>query len=186
MEDSEIIALYWERNEEAITETSAKYEAYLSKVASNILDDPEDSRECVSDTYWKAWNSIPPHRPGNLSAFLAKITRELSIDVFRRQNSGKRQGSQYALSLSELGDSFGSGVTPEEQLESRELTQAINRFLRTLPKDTRNLFLGRYFFFDSLKDAAAYCGMTEAGAKSLLHRTRKRLKAYLEKEGFTL
>ena len=186
MKDAEIVALYWERNEVAIQQTQQKYGAYLSKVAYNILSDFEDSKECVNDTYLKAWNSMPPQRPAVLSTYLGKITRQLAIDVFRKKHSAKRYASQYALSLEELGDSFSGGTTPEQALDVGKLDEAISRFLRTLPADARNTFIGRYYFFDSLKDVARYCGMSEARAKSLLYRTRQSLKAYLVKEGFDL
>ena len=186
MRDAEIVALYWDRNEAAIKHTQQKYGAYLSKIAYNILSDFEESKECVNDTYLKAWNSIPPHKPTILSAYLGKIVRQLSIDMFRKKNSAKRCSSQYAVSLEELGDSFSDSTTPDPAFDANLLGEAINRFLRTLPDDARNAFIGRYYFFDSLKDVAGYCGMSEAKAKSMLYRTRQSLKAYLLKEGFDL
>ena len=186
MKDAEIVDLYWERNEAAIQQTQQKYGAYLSKIAYNILSDFEDSKECVNDTYLSAWNSMPNHRPNVLSTYLGKITRQLSIDVFRKKNSTKRYASEYAVSLEELGDSFSDGATPDQALDAKLLDEAINRFLRTLPVDARNTFIGRYYFFDSLKDVARYCGMSEAKAKSMLYRTRQSLKAYLVEEGFNL
>ena len=185
MRDEEIVELYWQRSEAAVRETAAKYEAYLTKIARNILSDPEDGRECVNDTYLAAWNSMPEHRPAVLSTYLGKITRQLSIDVFRKRNSQKRRASEYALSLSELEDCCADADTPEQTVDAGLLAEAINAFLRTLPDTARNLFIGRYFFFDSVKEAAAYCGLSEANAKSLLFRTRQKLKDYLVKEGFT-
>ena len=186
MKDSEIVNLYWDRNEDALRQTQSKYGAYLSKVAYNILADFEDCKECVNDTYMAAWNSMPTHRPGNLATYLGKITRQTAIDVFRMRNASKRYASECAVSLDELGDSFSDGMTPELVLNARLLDEAINRFVRALPADAQNTFIGRYYFFDSLKDVAAYCGMTESKAKSLLYRTRQSLKAYLAKEGFDL
>lgn len=183
MKDSEIINLYWKRNEEAIRQTQQKYEPYLSKVAYNILSDPEDSKECVNDTYLAAWNSIPPHRPDILSTYLGKITRQLSIDVFRKKKSAKRYASEYAISLDELGDTFSGGTTPEKVFDGKMLDAAINRFICALPDDVQRAFVGRYFFLDSLKDIAGYCGMKESKLKSLLYRTRQELKSYLAKEG---
>ena len=184
MEDQEIVALYWQRSEDAIRETAAKYETYLTKVARNVLSDAEDSRECVNDTYLAAWNSMPEHRPEILSTYLGKITRQLSIDRFRKRNSLKRRASEYALSLSELEDSFADSSTPEQVLDEALLAEAVSVFLRSLPDRERNVFLGRYYFFDSVKEVAAYCGLSEANAKSILFRTRQKLKAYLESEGF--
>lgn len=186
MQDENIVALYWERNEIAIEETKNKYERYLFKIAHNVLSDFEDSQESVNDTYLAAWNSMPPHKPNVLSTYLGKITRRISIDVFRKKNRTKRRTSEYVLSLTELEDCISSENTPEEDLEVKLLANAINDFLRTLPKDARNLFIARYYFLDSLRDAAQYCGMSESRAKSLLFRTRCNLKIYLEKEGFEI
>ena len=186
MEDTEIVELYWARDEEAIAQTKTKYGAYLTKVAYHILADPEDSQECVSDTLLAAWRSMPDNRPKVLRTYLGKITRQVSIDLFRRRSRMKRYASEYAISLEELGDSFTDGRTPEMDLDGKLLTEAINRFLRNLPDDARNTFLGRYYFFDPLKDVARYCGMSESKCKSMLYRTRQSLKAYLQKEGFDL
>ena len=183
MKDEQIVNLYWDRNEDAIHQTQMKYGSYLAKIAYNILADYEDSQLCVNDTYFAAWNSMPTNRPSVLSTYLSKITRQITIDMFRKKNRLKRYASQYAISLEELGDSFSDATTPEQELEAKLLVDAINRFLRTLPNDSRNTFIGRYYFFDSLKEVAAYCGMSESNAKSMLYRTRHSLKAYLAKEG---
>ena len=184
MKDQEIVGLYWDRNEDAIHQTQMKYEAYLSKVAYNILADFEDSKECVNDTYLAAWNSMPTNRPNNLATYLGKITRQISIDVFRKKHREKRYASEYAISLDELGDSFSDGRTPEQELDVKLLDEAINRFVCALPELTRRAFVGRYYFFDSIKDIAAYCGMTESKVKVLLFRTWQKLKSSLKKEGF--
>lgn len=186
MEDEKIVSLYWERSEDAIRETEIKYDRYLTKIANNILDSLEDSREQVNDTYLAAWNSMPTHRPSVLSTYLGKITRRLSIDCFRTRNREKRRDSQYALSLSELGDCVSAGNTTEEIVNVKLLADTIGIYLRLLPEDARNAFIGRYYFLDSLKEVAAYCGMTESRCKMLLYRTRLGLKEYLEKEGFDL
>ena len=184
MKDQEIVSLYWDRNEDAIHQTQMKYEAYLSKVAYNILADFEDSKECVNDTYLAAWNSMPTNRPSNLATYLGKITRQISIDVFRKKHREKRYASEYTISLDELGDSFSDGRTPEQELDVKLLDEAINRFVCALPQLTQRAFVGRYYFFDSIKDIAAYCGMTESKVKVLLFRTRQKLKSNLKKEGF--
>ena len=186
MEDAEIVELYWARNEDAIAETKTKYGAYLQKVAYNILADIEDSQECVSDTLLAAWRSMPDNRPNVLRTYLGKITRQVSIDLFRRRSRMKRYASEYAVSLEELGDSFTDGRTAETELDGKLLAEAVNRFLRSLPEDARNIFIGRYYFFDPLKDVVRYCGMSESKCKSMLYRTRQSLKAWLEKEGFDL
>ena len=184
MKDRDIVNLYWDRNEDAIHQTQTKYQAYLSKVSYNILADFEDSRECVNDTYLAAWNSMPTNRPNNLATYLGKITRQISIDVFRKKHREKRYASELAISLEELGDSFTDGITPEQELDAKFLDEAINRFVCALPDMTQRAFVGRYYFFDSLKDIAFYCGMTESKVKILLFRTRQKLKLHLKKEGF--
>ncbi len=184
MEDSQIVSLYWDRNETAIRETEIKYDHYLQKIAYNILNDTEDSRESVNDTYLAAWNSMPPHRPNALSAYLAKITRRISIDLFRYRTREKRAGSEYALSLTELEDCISAGNTTEEAVNVKLLADAIGIFLRTQPESARTAFLGRYYFLDPLKEVAAYCGMSESKCKSVLYRTRLSLKEYLTKEGY--
>ena len=186
MEDQRIVELYWGRDESAIKETERKYGRYLLKIAYNILSDTQDSEESVNDTYLDAWNSMPPHRPGVLSSYLAKITRRVSIDIFRRKNREKRKGSEYAVSLSELEDCLSSGGGPEEAIEVQELGAAINSFLRGQSEEVRNTFIGRYYFLDPIKEVAQYCGLSESAAKSMLHRTRGKLRDYLREEGFDL
>ena len=184
MEDEQIVSLYWQRDESAIRETEVKYDRYLTKIAWNILADLEDSRESVNDTYLAAWNSMPTNRPNVLSTYLGKIIRQISIDVYRKKNRQKRYASQYAISLDELGDAFSDGSTPDEVLDAKLLDEAINRFVCTLPDEAQKAFVGRYYFFDSLKEISGYCGMKESKLKSLLYRTRQQLKEYLLKEGF--
>lgn len=186
MEDEQIVSLYWDRNEQAIRETENKYDRYLTRIAYNILSDYEDSRESVNDTYLAAWNSMPPHRPGVLATYLAKITRRLSITRFRHRNRDKRRGSEYAISLSELEDCVSGGNTPEEALNVKLLADAIGIWLRLQPEEVRNAFIGRYYFLDPLKKVADYCGMTESKAKTVLYRARLGLKEYLIKEGFSV
>lgn len=184
MEDEKIIDLYWQRDETAIGQTDRKYGRYLAKIACNILADPEDSREIVNDTYLAAWNSIPPHRPSVLSAYLAKLTRRISIDCLRKKSSQKRGAGEYVASLSELGECISRGNTTEQEADAHLLARSIEDFLRTLPPDARNTFIGRYYYLDSVREVARYCGMTEAKAKTLLHRTRFSLRLHLQKEGF--
>lgn len=186
MQDEKIVDLYWQRDESAIGETARKYSRYLTKIAYNILSNREDSEESVNDTYLHAWNSMPPHKPCALSTYLAKITRRVSIDIFRKRNREKRQASEYALSLSELADCVSEGGTPEDALNVLLLAEAINAFLHQQSEEARNTFVGRYYFLDPLKDVADYCGMSESKAKSMLYRTRRNLWNYLQEEGFDL
>lgn len=184
MTDEKIVDLYWERDESAVARTQEKYGHYLTKIAYNILNDMEDSLESVNDTYLRAWKAIPPHRPQVLSTFLAKITRRVAIDMVRKRTREKRIPTEYTYSLTELEDCISDGNTAEQKMEVQFLAKAISQYLRELPQEARNLFLCRYYYLDSLKDAAKYCNMSEAKAKSLLYRTRQGLKEYLEKEGF--
>ncbi len=184
MQDDRIVAMYWQRNESAIRETEKKYGRYLLKIAQNILCDLEDSKESVNDTYMRAWNSIPPHKPCVLSSYLGKITRQLSIDILRTKSRVKRQASEYAVSLSELEDCIPNGNTTEQNVDLHLLADAINKYLGTLSKDARTTFMGRYYYMDSIKEVAAYHNMSESKVKSMLYRTRQGLKAHLEQEGF--
>ena len=186
MEDEMIVSLYWQRDENAIRETQIKYDRYLMKIAYNTLADLEDSAETVNDTYMKAWNSMPPHRPNILSTYLGKITRQTAIDFFRKRNSKKRYGSEYALSFSELGDCVPTSNTPVMEYELQELGSAINAYLHTISKDACHTFVSRYYFMDSIREIAACFSMSESKVKSMLHRTRLGLKIHLEKEGFSL
>ena len=186
MDDEKIVSLYWEREESAISETEKKYDRYLTKIAYNILYDREDSRESVNDTYLAAWESMPPHRPSVLSAYLAKLTRRISIDRFRLKTRQKRIPSEYMVSLSELDECVSGGNPTEEIINVKLLADAIGVYLRTQKPEARAAFLGRYYFLDPVKEVAAYCGMSESKCKTLLHRTRLGLKEYLIKEGFDL
>lgn len=183
MEDQEIVALYWSRSERAIEVTKEKYESYLLKIADNILQDREDSRECVNDTYFRAWNSMPQHRPAVLSTYLGKITRQGAIDTFRKKHAARRDAGNYACALEELGDMVSGEETPEQQVEAGELAASVSRFLHTLPPQTRQMFLWRYYYFDSLETIARRGGFSRSKVKSQLYRTRQNLKAHLSKEG---
>lgn len=186
MDDDKIVNLYWQRDESAIRETENKYGRYLTRIAYNVLLDLEDSKESVNDTYFKAWNSMPPHKPGILSTYLGKITRQTSIDRYRKKNSQKRRCSEYALSLTELGECVSKEPAPEQEMELEILADAISTYLRSLPKESRNIFVCRYYFMDSIKEIAGYTGASESKIKSMLYRTRNGLKSYLEGEGYVL
>lgn len=185
MNDETIVELYWQRQERAITETQKKYGPYLHQIANNILQNREDSQESVNDTYLATWNSIPPHRPQILRAYLVKLIRRIAIDCYRKRNRDKRKDDQYALSLDELSDCIPSNST-QEAMDEKLLAEAIGQYLRTLPKMSRVAFVGRYYYLDSLREVAGYCQMTESKLKSLLFRLRKGLRDYLIKEGYNL
>ena len=186
MSDAEIVKLYRDRDERAIQITIEQYRSYLMKIAMQILSDEQDAEECVNDTYQAAWLSIPEQNPETLSAYLGKIVREKAIDRLRTRQRVKRQGSEYAASLEELSEVVAGGRMPEQEADAAFLKEAIARFVKELPPDARNLFLGRYFYFDSLKETAAYLKMSESKAKSMLLRIRRKLKRFLHKEGFII
>ncbi len=186
MDDSTIIKLYWDRNEQAIAATQEKYGSYCAAIARNILGDPEDTAECVNDTYLQAWNAMPPHRPGKLATFLGKITRNLSLDRFRRSHAQKRGGGQAVLALEELGDCVSGVESPEQALDRQELLKAIDSFLSALPLAKRQLFLCRYWHFDSVGDIALRFRMTENAVSVTLNRLRQQLKTNLLERGFSL
>lgn len=181
MEDKQIIELYFDRNETAIKETENKYSAYLFVTAMNILNSREDSSECVNDTYFKAWNAIPPHNPPALKYFLGKITREISIDRFRKRYSGKRVGSEYEISLEELEECVSDGEygDPEKTVELSFLAKSIGDYLRGCKREARIIFIMRYYFCDSIKDISGFLGVGESKVKSSLFRTRRGLKKWL-------
>lgn len=186
MEDEDIIRLYCDRNEAAVKATEEKYGAYLMKAAMNILGDEEDAREAVNDTYYKAWCTVHEHRPDHLLAYLTRLLRRTAIDIYKGRHRKKRQNMEYALSLSELEECLSAGNTTEEAADYSMLKESIDRFLGTLSDEALTTFLGRYYYCDSMREIARYSGMSEAKVKTLLHRTRQRLKKWLEKEGYTV
>lgn len=183
MEDSKIIALYFARSELAIQETDAKYGGYCYSIAYNILTNREDAQESVSDTYWQAWNAIPPTRPTLLAAFLGKITRCVSIDRWRRLSAGKRGSGEFELALDELRDCAAPGEGVEETLLRKEKAKALNRFLASLPQTEREILMCRYWYMDSVPEIAKNSGFSQSKVTSMLHRTRGKLHIFLQKEG---
>ncbi len=191
MEDKQIVDLYWERDERAISESDAKYGAFCARIAMNILDNAQDAEECVNDTYLRAWNAIPPSRPTKLGAFLGKITRNLSLDRYKAKKTAKRGDSLFLVSLDELSEcvpdgstGFGSGF--DDEVEAHRIGECINRFLRKQSGEVRDVFICRYFYSDSVGEIARRFGLSESKVKSMLHRARGKLKKSLESEGIRL
>ncbi len=182
MDDGHIVALYFQRAEQAISETAAKYGAYLMRISLRILNDREDAEECVSDTYHDAWNAMPPHRPAVLSTFLGKITRRISIDLWRKKHAEKRGGGELTLALEELSECVTDGKSIEDELEKKALTVRFQRFLDALPETERRVFLSRYWYLEPTKEIAARFGFSESKVSSMLYRTRKKLREALAKE----
>lgn len=183
MEDSQIIELYWCRSEDAITQTAKKYGHYCHTISFHILRNVQDSEECVNDTYLKAWSLLPPARPTVFPAFLAKLTRNLSLDRYRNQTAEKRGGGQMTLALEELSACIPGPDNTEAVVEQQVLTQTLNAFLESLKPEQRKIFLRRYWYLNSIREIACDLRISESKVKTTLLRTRKALKVYLEKEG---
>lgn len=182
MDDSRIVALYWKRSERAIDATAAKYGRYCYAIAYNILACREDADECVDDTYIGAWRSIPPHRPTVLATFLGKLTRRISLNRWRSLKREKRGGGEVPLALEEFSECVRSSCSTERAAEEKELSQAISAFLGTLPEAEREVFVCRYWFLAGVKEISGKFGYTEGKVKSMLFRTRNKLREYLTEE----
>lgn len=186
MDDAKIIQLYWDRKEQAISVTADKYGNYCTAIARNILGNREDAEECVNDTYLRAWNAMPPHRPSILSAFLGKITRNLSIKRYRYNTADKRGGGQTMAVLEEIAELVSDTDGVEREIDRRELVRAMDDFLDSLPDKQKNLFVCRYWYFDSISDLANRFGMTENHVSVTLNRLRRKLHTYLLERRFEL
>ena len=184
MDDHKIIQMLWQRLEQAIDALAQKYGKRLQRTAMNILEDPQDAEEAVNDTYLALWNAIPPARPDPLCAYVFRLGRNTALNHLRSLTAQKRN-SRYDISLDELSQCIPDNIL-EETLDARALGQAIDRFLDTVSKDNRILFLRRYWFGDSVKDISAELHLNESAASVRLHRLRAQLKNYLIKEGFFL
>ena len=181
MTDAQIIELYWNRNEDAIKETDLVYGRKLHHLADKIVQNHEDAQECVSDTYLKTWDTIPPQRPNYFFAYLAKLCRNFALGVLDWKSAAKRKGE--VVSLTQEMETCIPDPQHERRLEGQELGEVLNRFLETLSYDSRVIFLRRYWYLDTVAEIANRYGMTESKVKTQLHRTRSKLHAFLEKEG---
>lgn len=186
MEDEKIVALYFERNEDAIQESEVKYGKYCHTISYNVLRNVEDTEECVNDVWIHAWNAIPPTRPVSLKAFLGKIARNLSLNRLQENHAQKRGNGENYTALEELDEILSAPRTVEEEVEGKLLKETIDLFLEGLSEKYRIVFMQRYWYFYSIEEIARLNGYTVNNVKSLLFRTRKRLKDHLEKEGVTL
>ncbi|MBE6922540.1 MAG: sigma-70 family RNA polymerase sigma factor [Ruminococcaceae bacterium] len=184
MEDKQIIALYWSRNEEAIRQTENRYGGKLNALAYRIVNTREDAQECVSDTYLAAWDSMPPQWPEYLFAYLAKICRNLSLSRLDWLNAAKRKAEvvtltrEMELCIPDRGN--------ERNLEGKELGELLNRFLGTISRENRMIFLRRYWYADSIEEIAKRYHFSQSKVKTSLHRTRNKLSVFLAKEGISL
>lgn len=186
MDDTAIVQLYWDRDERAIPATAEKYGSYCTAIAKNILGSREDAEECVNDTWWSAWSAMPPHRPQNLSAFLGKLVRNISLDRYRHNTADKRGGGELPAVLGELCDLVSGADDVERELDRREIVRAIDAFLSELPADKRSIFIRRYWYADSISEVAARHGMRDGAVSMTLGRLRLKLRNYLLERDFTL
>lgn len=185
MEDSEIIQLLNNRSECAISELDKKYGNILSYMSYRILKNRMDVEEVLNDTFYAAWETIPPQKPNSLLTYLTRIMRNLSIKKYHK-NTAKKRNNFYDVSLSELEDVFSGVGSVEEEYEAKELADAISTFLDGIDKKSRILFVRRYYFSDSIREISRKCAMKETDISVKLYRVRKQLKEYLKKEGYSL
>ena len=183
MNDNEIIELYFSRSEDAITETDKKYGEACRNAAYNILGSREDSEECVNDTYLKVWDAIPPQRPSRLGAFVLRIARNLAVNMFRSRRTQKNGDGYNAVGFDEIAEFLPSRETVESAVDRQAVLAAIERFLKSLPKDKRIMFVQRYFYCSTLREIADSLHTTEGSVTMSLRRTREKLRRFLEKEG---
>jgi len=186
MDDQVIFDLFFERQESAISETKHKYGGRLYRTAMNILHSNEDAEECVNDTLFKAWETIPPNRPVHFGAYLAKIARNLSINRWEAKGALKRGGGEVSLLLSELEACIPSKGGPEAEYEATLVIEAINSFLSAMDQKARVAFVLRYFHGESIRGISEQFQVSESKVKSMLFRARKKLRIYLVKEGVSL
>ena len=186
MDDNKIIHLYFDRSEEAITQTAVKYGKYCHTIAYNILHSFEDSEECVNDTYWRVWSIIPPRRPKKFPAFLGKISRNLSLDKYRHYTADKRGGGEVTIALDELTTCVSSCEMERDEDDEITLVDTLNHFLESLSSENRKIFMRRYWYVSSVKEIAEDFGLTESKVKMSLFRSRNQLKELLEQEGVAL
>ena len=184
MEDAQIIERFFRREESALHETNRKYHGYCRKIAIQILQSPEDADEALNDTWLAAWNSIPPHRPERLQTFLGRLTRNIALNKLRSSQAVKRGAGNAEAVLDEVADWLRAEHDTESEADARMLADAINRFLHSQKEQHRKVFVRRYWYGDPVAEIAALYGMNEKTVATYLFRTRKKLKAFLQKEGY--
>lgn len=183
MEDERIVALFWNRDQDAIRQAERKYGKYCYAVAYRILSSHRDSEECVNDTWHKAWRAIPPEKPGNLQSFFGRIARNLALDRYE-YNTAQKRNARLETVIDEFWQCIpDSAVTPEDALALKDL---MNRFLESLDRQTRIVFLQRYWYVCSAREIARNAGLSESNVHTILHRTREKFKQYLQKEGISV
>ncbi len=186
MEDYEIVELYWQRSENAIRESDRKYGRYCFKIAQNVLFNRSDSEECVNDTWLKAWESMPPNRPERLGAYLGRITRNLALNLYEKLTADKRGAGETPVVLDELSEVIGKESDVEANVDLTLLKDTINDFLRQLDKETRIIFVQRYYYMATVKEIAANLHLSDSKVKMTLLRTREKLRVWLQEEGYEI
>lgn len=181
MTETEIITLYWQRNEEAIVQTKQRFGRYCMVVAQNVLGNVSDAEEVFGDACLKAWNTIPPEKPSSLKAYLARMTRQLAINRIEKDTAQKRGGGEFTLALEELEGCIGVSDDPVDAIV---LKDAMNAFLRSLPTQSRQIFVLRYWHFYTVAEIAQHLGISQSKVKMQLLRSREKLRSHLLKEGF--
>ncbi|MBQ7379971.1 MAG: RNA polymerase sigma factor [Clostridia bacterium] len=186
MQDQEIIDLYNRRDEQAIVQTETKYGSYCMSIAQNILQNMQDSEECVNDTWLHTWNSIPPAQPNNLRTYLGKITRNLSFNRYEMRNRQKRGGGEVIVALDEIGEVAAPDAELASQLEREDFARILNAFLWSLPERDCSIFIRRYYYVESVDEIAERYAMSKAAVFKSLSRARMKLRQALEQEGYTV
>ena len=184
MEDRQIVDLYWARSERAITETDKKYGRYCHYIAYQILSDDLDAEEIVNDTYLKTWNTVPPKYPDPLKTYVGMISNQLALNRYDEKTAAKRGGGKMPLIFHELDECLADEEESIDIAEAVVLRDLLNRFIWSLPKKTRNIFVRRYWYASSLAEIAEEYGMKESAVAMLMFRTRQKLREFLQKEGF--
>ena len=184
MTDDKIIQLYFDRDESAIQETEIKYGRYCAEVADRILNNVEDTEECLNDAWMRVWNAIPPNRPTHFRLYLATIVRNLAFSVYRSKNAGKRGKGEIAVVLDELEECLAGDNDVENACIAADLQKEINSFIRSLPEKEGNILVRRYYFSDSMKEISGRYGIPENTVRVLLYRTRNKLREHLEERGY--
>ena len=184
MTDEEIVRMFLLRNEQALSETQQKYGNYCHSIAKNILDNDADAEECVNDALYRVWDSIPPNQPENFKAYLAKITRNLSFNLYKKAHAQKRGRTNMEAVLDELAECIPGGSEPEKEWAKQELSAEISRFLSGLSKENRLIFVARYYYGEPVQRIAKRFSLSENTVSVRLNRLRKTLQAYLKERGY--
>lgn len=182
MDDETIVSLYWARDENAIVETSSKYGGLCNHIIANILSSYQDREECINDTYLAVWNAIPDKHPSRFSAFISRIARNLALKKCEYITAAKRNPSA-SKSLEELGDCVSGTESVESEIEKKHIENTIDKFLWRLEEEKRNVFIRRYWYFDSIETICKDTGFSRSKVKSMLYEMRRKLRTYLESEG---